>query len=37
MTIPRVNILGVGISALNMDTAVATIQEYIDNRDPHYA
>ena len=36
MDIPRVNILGVGISALNMDTAIAAIDDYIASREPHY-
>jgi len=36
MDIPRVNILGVGISALNMDTAVAAIDEFVASGDSHY-
>lgn len=36
MDIPRVNILGVGISALNMDKAVAAIDEYIACPKPRY-
>jgi N-acetylglucosaminyldiphosphoundecaprenol N-acetyl-beta-D-mannosaminyltransferase len=36
MTIPQVNILGVGISALTMDLALRTIDAWIEHRDPHY-
>jgi N-acetylglucosaminyldiphosphoundecaprenol N-acetyl-beta-D-mannosaminyltransferase len=36
MAIPRANILGVGISAVNMETAVRTIDAWIAQRDPHY-
>jgi N-acetylglucosaminyldiphosphoundecaprenol N-acetyl-beta-D-mannosaminyltransferase len=36
MTIPRVNILGVGVSAINMEMALRTIEEWIARRDPHY-
>jgi N-acetylglucosaminyldiphosphoundecaprenol N-acetyl-beta-D-mannosaminyltransferase len=36
MTIPRVNILGVGVSAIDMAMAVRTIDEWIARRDPHY-
>ncbi len=32
----RVNILGVGISAINMDIALATIEDWIAQREPHY-
>ncbi len=32
----RVNILGVEVSAINMGQALATIQEWIDRKDPHY-
>lgn len=32
----RVNILGVGISAVNMDTACDTIEAWINRREPHY-
>lgn len=35
-TPPRVNILGVGISAVNMEQALAIIDRWIANRDPHY-
>jgi N-acetylglucosaminyldiphosphoundecaprenol N-acetyl-beta-D-mannosaminyltransferase len=33
---PRVNILGVGISAINMPMALATIEGWIARRDPSY-
>jgi N-acetylglucosaminyldiphosphoundecaprenol N-acetyl-beta-D-mannosaminyltransferase len=33
---PRVNILGVGVSAINIDLALATITQWIDARTPHY-
>ena len=36
MTIPRTNILGVGISAINMDMALAQIEEWIARREQHY-
>jgi N-acetylglucosaminyldiphosphoundecaprenol N-acetyl-beta-D-mannosaminyltransferase len=36
MTIPRANILGVGISAINMEMALRTIDAWIARRDPHY-
>jgi N-acetylglucosaminyldiphosphoundecaprenol N-acetyl-beta-D-mannosaminyltransferase len=36
MTIPRVNILGVGVSAINIEIALRTIDEWIARRDPHY-
>jgi len=37
MTPPaRVNILGVGISAINMTIALETIERWIADRDPHY-
>jgi N-acetylglucosaminyldiphosphoundecaprenol N-acetyl-beta-D-mannosaminyltransferase len=32
----RVDIMGVHVSAINMDDALAAIGEWIDNRDPHY-
>jgi N-acetylglucosaminyldiphosphoundecaprenol N-acetyl-beta-D-mannosaminyltransferase len=32
----RVNILGVGISAINMDIALETIEDWIARREPHY-
>jgi N-acetylglucosaminyldiphosphoundecaprenol N-acetyl-beta-D-mannosaminyltransferase len=32
----RVNILGVGISAVNMDQAIKSIHQWIEDRDPHY-
>jgi N-acetylglucosaminyldiphosphoundecaprenol N-acetyl-beta-D-mannosaminyltransferase len=32
----RVNILGVGISAINMDQALATIEQWIGRREAHY-
>jgi N-acetylglucosaminyldiphosphoundecaprenol N-acetyl-beta-D-mannosaminyltransferase len=34
--IQKVNILGVGISAVNMKIALRTIDHWINNRDPHY-
>jgi N-acetylglucosaminyldiphosphoundecaprenol N-acetyl-beta-D-mannosaminyltransferase len=36
MAIPRVNILGVGVSAITMATALRTIEGWIARRDPHY-
>lgn len=33
---PRVNVLGVGISAINVEQALKTIGEWIEKRDPHY-
>jgi N-acetylglucosaminyldiphosphoundecaprenol N-acetyl-beta-D-mannosaminyltransferase len=36
MTVPRVNILGVGISALTMEIALHTIDGWIEQGDPHY-
>lgn len=33
---PRVEVLGVGISALTMETAVESIGRWIDERNPHY-
>lgn len=35
-TPPRVNILGVGISAIHMEQALAIIDDWIARRDPHY-
>jgi len=35
-TPPRVNVLGVGISAINMEQALAIIDDWIARRDPHY-
>jgi len=32
----RVNILGVGVSAINMEMALAQIEEWIARREPHY-
>lgn len=32
----RVNILGVGVSAVNMSIALQTIHEWIERREPHY-
>ncbi len=32
----RVNILGVGVSAINMGMALDTIERWIENREPHY-
>ncbi len=36
MTIPRVNILGVGVSAVDMAMALRSVDEWIQRRDPHY-
>lgn len=36
MSIPRTNILGVGVSAVNMNTAVAAIEGWIERRETHY-
>ena len=36
MTIPRANILGVGISAINMAMALHAIEGWIVRREPHY-
>jgi N-acetylglucosaminyldiphosphoundecaprenol N-acetyl-beta-D-mannosaminyltransferase len=36
MTIPRVNILGVGVSAIDMEMALRAIDEWITHRNPHY-
>lgn len=36
MAIPRVNILGVGVSAINLALALRTIDAWIAQRDPHY-
>ncbi len=35
-TPPRVNVLGVGISAINLQQALAIIDDWIARRDPHY-
>lgn len=35
MSIPRVNILGTGVSAVNMEMALAAIAGWIDNRSQH--
>jgi N-acetylglucosaminyldiphosphoundecaprenol N-acetyl-beta-D-mannosaminyltransferase len=34
--LPRANVLGVGVSAVNMDLALATIAGWIDGRERHY-
>ena len=34
--IPRVDVLGVGLSAITMDTAIETIGRWIEQRRPHY-
>ena len=34
--LPRANVLGVGVSAVNMDLAARTIFDWIDRRDRHY-
>jgi len=36
MTIPRANILGVGVSAINMEMALRTIGGWISRREPQY-
>ncbi len=36
MTMPTTNILGVNVSAINMQQALATIDEWITQRAPHY-
>jgi N-acetylglucosaminyldiphosphoundecaprenol N-acetyl-beta-D-mannosaminyltransferase len=36
MTIPRVNILGVGVSAINMEMALQTLAEWITRCESHY-
>jgi N-acetylglucosaminyldiphosphoundecaprenol N-acetyl-beta-D-mannosaminyltransferase len=36
MTIPRVNILGVGVSAITMAMALRAIEAWITRREPHY-
>lgn len=36
MDIPRANILGVGVSAINMEVALHTIDRWIGQREPHY-
>jgi N-acetylglucosaminyldiphosphoundecaprenol N-acetyl-beta-D-mannosaminyltransferase len=33
---PRINVLGVGISAINLDVAISKIAEWIDNRECQY-
>jgi N-acetylglucosaminyldiphosphoundecaprenol N-acetyl-beta-D-mannosaminyltransferase len=36
MTIPCANILGVGVSAINMEMALYTIEDWIERREAHY-
>lgn len=36
MKIPRINILGIGVSAINMKMALRTIDEWIFSREAHY-
>jgi N-acetylglucosaminyldiphosphoundecaprenol N-acetyl-beta-D-mannosaminyltransferase len=36
MTIPRANILGVGVSAINMEIALRTVEEWIARQESHY-
>lgn len=36
MSVPQVNVLGVGVSAITMDMAVHTITQWIARREPHY-
>lgn len=35
-SLPRANILGVGVSAINMAMALETIEGWIARREPHY-
>ncbi len=34
--IEKVNILGVGISAIQMDDAISKMEEWIEKNEPHY-
>src|SRR5207244_581483 len=34
--IPRVDVLGIGVSAINIAQALAVISGWIERRDPHY-
>jgi N-acetylglucosaminyldiphosphoundecaprenol N-acetyl-beta-D-mannosaminyltransferase len=36
MAIPRANILGVGVSAIDMEMALSTIEKWIERREPYY-
>ena len=36
MAIPRANILGVGIHAINMEITLSTIDRWVSQREPHY-
>ena len=36
MTIPRANILGVGVSAINLEIALRTIKGWISRQEHHY-
>ena len=36
VAIPRVNVLGVGVSAIDPPMALATIEDWIQRRDAHY-
>jgi N-acetylglucosaminyldiphosphoundecaprenol N-acetyl-beta-D-mannosaminyltransferase len=36
MMIPRANILGVGVSAVNMEMALRTVEDWISRRETHY-
>src|SRR5216683_6743750 len=36
MTLPRANILGVGVSVIHMEMALQTIEEWIFRRESHY-
>jgi N-acetylglucosaminyldiphosphoundecaprenol N-acetyl-beta-D-mannosaminyltransferase len=36
MMIPRANILGVGVSAVNMEMALHTVEDWISRRETHY-
>ncbi len=36
MKVPRVNILGVGVSTLTMAQAITTITSWIDKEEHHY-
>jgi len=34
--IPQANILGVGVSAVNMEMTLRTVEDWISRREPHY-
>lgn len=35
-TLPRTNVLGVGVSAFDFESAIATFDRWISDKDPHY-